>query len=65
VGADANGPGEAEVFTVNDRLTPGTIHYFYVDSFFNAATDPSNAAGPFRLDVGGNLPVSLIGFEVE
>jgi len=64
-GSDANGPGEAETFPVSDRLTPETIHYFYVDSFFDAATAPANAQGPFQLDVGGNLPVELIRFEVE
>jgi len=64
-GADANGPGEAETFSVSDRLTPGTVHYLYVDSFFDAATDPTNAQGPFRLDVAGSLPVALTGFVVE
>ena len=64
-GADANGPGQPETFTVSDRLTPGTVHYFYVDSFFNATTNPLNAQGPFRIDVSGNLPVELLGFDVE
>ena len=64
-GADANGPGQPETFSVSDRLTPGTVHYFYVDSFFSAATDPTNAQGPFRLDVVGSLPVELTGFVVE
>jgi len=64
-GADANGPGGAETFSVSDRLTPGTVHYFYVDSFFSAATDPDNAQGPFRIDVSGSLPAELIGFDVE
>jgi hypothetical protein len=64
-GSDANGPGEAETFPINDRLTPETVHYFYVDSFFDAGTAPANAQGPFQLDVGGSLPVELIRFEVE
>jgi len=64
-GADANGPGAAETFQISDRLTPGTAHYVYVDSFFDAATNPANAAGPFRIDVAGTLPVELIGFDVR
>ena len=64
-GADASGPGEAETFTINDRLTPGTVHYFYVDSFFNATTDPTAAQGPFRIDVTGTLPVELLEFDVR
>jgi hypothetical protein len=64
-GADANGPGAAETFQISDRLTPGTTHYLYVDSFFDAATNPSNASGPFRIDVTGTLPVELIGFDVR
>jgi hypothetical protein len=64
-GADANGPGEAETFAINDRLTPGTVHYLYVDSFFDATTDPANAQGAFRIEVSGNLPVELMRFEVD
>lgn len=64
-GADANGPGEPETFSISDRLTPGTVHYLYVDSFFNATTDPANAQGPFRIDVVGALPVEVILFRVE
>jgi hypothetical protein len=64
-GADANGAGQPETFSISDRLTPGTVHYLYVDSFFDATTDPANAQGPFRLDVVGNLPAELILFRVE
>jgi hypothetical protein len=64
-GADANGPGAAESFPINDRLTPDTVHYIYVDSFFDAATNPTNAQGPFRIDVTGTLPVALETFIVD
>ncbi len=43
--------------------TPGT-YFFYVDSFYSAAT-PTRATGPYTLTVTGQLPVELIEFDVN
>lgn len=65
IGADDNGPGEAETFSCSDRFRPGTTYYLYVDSFYDVDANPAAAQGPYRIELAGSLPVELQAFVVD
>lgn len=65
IGADDAGPGGAETFSFSDRFRPDATYYLYVDSFHDPDVDPGAAAGPYRLELTGSLPVQLQAFSVN
>ncbi|HEX9639210.1 MAG TPA: hypothetical protein VGB99_16875 [Acidobacteriota bacterium] len=61
--ADTIGSGAGPETIGPISFTPGTTHYLYIDSYYQAGTQ--NSCGTYSLEVTGTLPVELLEFTVN